>query len=275
MKVLVAQMSPYLGDVEKNLEKMIEIIEKAIEECRELVIFPELSLTGYLLEELVYDIGITEVPKKLLELSEKISIIFGAVEVGEDFYTYNTAYYLEDGEVKHKHRKVYLPTYGMFYEGRYFKRGDSIRAFDTKFGSVGMLICEDAWHQPSHYVLAQDGAKYIFVLTSSPARVSERGLTIAKSWEAILKASALCNGVYVVMANRTGVEDGITFWGGSMIFGADGNELKRGEYFKEEYISLELPISEVRKARFLSPNGKDENNSLVLKEIKRIKNEKN
>ena len=274
MKVLIAQMSSYLGNTEKNLRKMIGIIEKAIESKNELVIFPELSLTGYLLEELVYEVGIKKVPNELLELSKKISIIFGAVEYGEDFYTYNTAYYLEDGEVKYKHRKVYLPTYGMFSEGRYFKKGNKIQAFETKFGKIGMLICEDAWHQPSHYILSQDGAKYIFVLTCSPTRVSGETVTISDGWNAILQASALCNNVYTIMANRVGVEDGVTYWGGSAVFSPDGNRIKSGKYFEEEEIEINLPLSAVRRVRALSPNAKDENNDLILREIKRVKYEK-
>jgi predicted amidohydrolase len=274
MKILIAQMSSYLGNVEKNLKKMVEIIESAIEAEKELVIFPELSLTGYLLEELVYEVAIEKVPNELLELSKKISIIFGAVEYGEDFYTYNTAYYLENGEVKHKHRKIYLPTYGMFAEGRYFKKGNKIQAFETKFGKIGMLICEDAWHQPSHYILAQDGAKYIFVLTCSPTRVSGEKVTISDGWNAILQSSALCNSIYTVMANRVGVEDGVTYWGGSVAFGPDGSKIKSGKYFEEQLLKVNLPMATIRRTRALSPNTKDENNELVLREIKRIKYEK-
>lgn len=270
MKVLIAQMKPYLGNVEKNLEKMISIIERAVEEGKELIVFPELCLTGYLLEELVYEVGIKEIPEKLLELSRKISIIFGAVENGEDMYTYNTAYYLEDGELKHKHRKVYLPTYGMFYEGRYFKAGDRFRAFNTKFGRVGMMICEDAWHQTSHFILAQDGANYIFVLTSSPARISGSELSISQNWESILRAAAVSNSVYVAMANRAGVEDGVSFWGGSMGFAPNGDLLKKGEFFQESEMELDLPIGAVRRSRNLSPIGKNENIDLILKELKRI-----
>ena len=271
MKIVLAQMKPYLGAMEKNLEKMVQIIEEAKNMGGEIVLFPELSLTGYLLEEMVYDLALREIPEKLLELSKDISIIFGAVELGEDYYTYNTAYYLEDGVIKGKHRKVYLPTYGMFFEGRYFKKGNSIRAFETKYGKVGMLICEDAWHQSSHKILGSDGAKYIFVLTSSPARGIERDLAIGESWYSLLKASAICNTTFTIMCNRVGVEDGVTFWGGSIAYTPSGKELTRLELFKEQLILIDAKEEEIRRARFLSPIQKDENLDLVIRELTRVR----
>ncbi|MBC2856103.1 nitrilase [Cetobacterium sp. 2A] len=270
MKVYLAQMKPHLGVVEKNIDEMVKFIERAIEDSAELVLFPELCLTGYLLEDLVYDLASSKIPKELLELSKKVSIIFGGVELSNDFYVYNTAYYLENGELKGKHRKVYLPTYGMFDEGRYFKSGDSIKAFDTKFGKIGMLICEDAWHQSSHQILAQDGANYIFVLTSSPARVVRENLEIAHSWDSILKSSAICNSVYVAMCNRVGVEDGCSFWGGSSVFEPSGKQLLKMNYFSEDMKLVDLKVDAVKRARFSSPVARNEKLDLILREFNRI-----
>lgn len=271
MKVFLAQMKPHLGAVEKNLKKMVEIVERAISEKSDLVIFPELSLTGYLLEEMTYDLATDAIPEELLKLSENISIIYGGIELGEDLYTYNTAYYLEDGFLKHKHRKVYLPTYGMFDEGRYFAGGDKIRAFDTKFGRVGMLICEDAWHQSSHVILAEDSANYIFVLTSSPTRGMMDNLGIAEDWYTILKNSAMCNTLFITMCNRVGVEDGVNFWGGSTAFSPAGDQIEKLEYFQEEFKIVELKKQEIRRARFASPMGKANSLDLVTRELERIK----
>ncbi|MGL4687169.1 MAG: nitrilase-related carbon-nitrogen hydrolase, partial [Fusobacteriaceae bacterium] len=106
MKLCLAQMKPHLGDVEKNLLKMIELIKESIEKKVDIIVFPELALTGYLLEDLIGHVAIKEVPEELLDLSEEISIIFGAVELGNDGYIYNSAYYLENGEMLFKHRKV-------------------------------------------------------------------------------------------------------------------------------------------------------------------------
>ncbi|MGL4534020.1 MAG: nitrilase-related carbon-nitrogen hydrolase, partial [Fusobacteriaceae bacterium] len=259
--------------IEKNLIKMSEIIEKAIIEKAEIVVFPELSLTGYLLEDLVGEVYIQNVPEKLLKLSEKIAIIFGAIELGKDNYTYNTAYYLEDGEVKGKHRKVYLPTYGLFDEGRYVKPGNKIRAFDTKFGKFGILICEDAWHQSSGFILSQDGAEKIFILVNSPARGFGKKLEIEKEWNSLIHSIAITNVVNVIMCNRVGVEDGVSYWGGSTIISPSGKMIYKEELFKEKEMLVEIDESEIRRARLKSPVGKNENLSIVISELKRIEKE--
>ena len=139
MKAAIAQIKPTLGNLGKNLEIMLKKIDEAKEKGMEVIVFPELALSGYLLEEMVYDVCV-DIPQELLEASKEISVLFGGVEKGPDNYIYNSAFYLEDGKLLHTHRKVYLPTYGMFFEGRYFREGDRFRAFDTKHGRLGVLI---------------------------------------------------------------------------------------------------------------------------------------
>ena len=271
MNIFLAQMKPTLGNVERNLKKIVEITEKEIEKNTEIIIFPELSLTGYLLEEMVYDVAIEKVPEVLLELSKKISIVFGAVELGEDLYHYNTAFYLEDGDIKHKHRKIYLPTYGLFDEGRYFKEGDKVRAFDTKFGRVGMLICEDIFHQSNPYILCQDGAQVIFVIANSPTRLMSKGLEIEKIWESICKTTAISNSCFVIAVNRVGIEDGVNFWGGSFAVSPFGDILEKLEQFEEDGKNLAIDKKEIVKVRFASGSCKNEKIDLVLNELQRIK----
>lgn len=270
MKVFLAQTKPFLGNVEKNLEIMVKILEEQIDQGNDVVIFPELSLTGYLLEEMVYDVAIKSVPEILLELSKRISIVFGAVELGEDLYHYNTAFYLEDGDLKHKHRKIYLPTYGLFDEGRYFKEGGEIKAFDTKFGRVGMLICEDIFHQSTPFILGQDGAHYIFVIANSPLRISDQGILIENDWKALCKSSSISNGVYTIMANRVGVEDGVSFWGGSLVVSPSGEVIKQLKLCEEDGDVVKIDEKEIIKVRFASGSCKNEKIDLVLKELKRI-----
>lgn len=274
MRVFLAQTKPTLGNVEKNLNQMTTIIKDQIGKS-DIVVFPELSLTGYLLEEMVFDVAIESVPKELLELSKKISIIFGAVELGKDMFHYNSAFYLEDGEIKHIHRKVYPPTYGLFDERRYFKAGERIEAFNTKFGRVGILICEDAFHQSSTYVLGQDGAEVVFMIANSPARLSSKGLGIKDGWDAICSSAALTNNYYIVRVNRVGIEDGVNFWGGSAVFSPSGEKLIELQEFEESWGKVELNRKNIIKERFSSSSIKDENVDLVLKELKRIKRIKN
>lgn len=274
MKVYIGQIKPTLGNVEKNLNMMLETVDRAIEEKSDIVIFPELSLTGYSLEELVFDVAIKEVPSVLLEKSKEISIVFGAVELGEEDYPYNTAYYLEGGKVLHRHRKVYLPDYGPYYEGRYFMAGDKVRAFDTKFGRMGILVCEDVWHQSTQYLLAQDGAKYVFVLFNSPAIVGKRKEQLSEGWKTILKTNSMLNGVYTVGVNRVGVEDGTTFFGNSFVVDPNGNIVAEGKYLAEDGFACELDEAVIRRARFKAPMFKAENLNLTKKEIERIENKR-
>lgn len=274
MKVYIGQIKPTLGNMEKNLNMMLEEIEKAIGEKSDIVVFPELSLTGYSLRDIVFDVAIKEVPTVLLEKSKEISIIFGAVELGEEEYPYNTAYYLEDGKVLHKHRKVYLPDYGIFYEGRYFMAGDKVRAFDTKFGRIGILVCEDIWHQSAQYVLAQDGAKYVFVPFNSPATIGKTKEAISENWKNICKVNSLLNGVYTIAVNRAGVEDGISFFGNSFVVAPEGEVVEEGKYLSEDSFVCELEEAEIRRARFKAPMFKAENLNLTKKEIERIEKKK-
>jgi predicted amidohydrolase len=274
MKLAVAQMKPTLGNVEKNIEIMKERILTAINEGRELIVFPELALSGYLLEEMVFDVCVN-VPEELIELSKKISILFGGVEKGKDNYIYNSAFYLEDGEVKHIHRKVYLPTYGMFFEARYFKSGDRFRAFDTKFGRIGILICEDAWHQSSSYILSQDGADYIFCLMNNPARgFEDEGHYASKEWKAIGYLTSSMTGSYFIMANRVGCEDGVIFGGESQIVSPLGTVVAKAPCLKEHLLMADLSERDIRKARFAAPILKTENLDLTLRELQRIREEK-
>jgi predicted amidohydrolase len=139
--IAMAQIATHLGDVDANLALHLELIEQAKSQRAELVVFPELSLTGY-----------------------------GFVEAETRHRFYIAAAYLSNGKVLHIHRKVYLPTYGLFDEGRFFAWGDQVRAFDSRFGRIGMLICEDFWHASPPYLLWLDGAEIMFLISASPGR---------------------------------------------------------------------------------------------------------
>ena len=275
IKVNIAQIKPTLGNVNKNLEIMIKNIEKAISENADLVVFPELSLTGYLVKDMVPNVAIKRntVPKELLELSKKISIIFGAVEEDEDFRFYNSAFYLEDGELKHVHKKVYLPTYGLFDEFRYFSKGDKFRAFDTKFGRFGILICEDAFHPSSSYILNEDGCQYMFMLANSPSRGGQgdkpSNLII---WETLAKTYSSLYGMYIVFSHRVGYEDGVNFAGQSKVFSPSGEIKMQLSLFEEDFQSIVLDRAEIRRARIYTPTNKNEDIYLTIRELERIAN---
>jgi predicted amidohydrolase len=278
-KVWLAQVAPALGDVKKNLDLHLRKVEEARREKVELLVFPELSLSGYLLKDLVPDVSLRlDSPEvaSLMRASKEVAIVAGLVEEAEDHRFFNSALFLQGGDIKHLHRKVYLPTYGMFEEMRYFAWGDTIRAFDSIFGRMALLICEDLWHPSLPYLAAMDGATTLITLHNSPVRgVTPEGrpanLSLA---EDICRLTAALFGVYVLSVNRVGCEDGVTFSGGSLAVGPDGRVEARAKLLEEELLSCEMDESAVRRARIAFPLLRDEKIEIALKELHRIKDER-
>ncbi len=175
LNLALAQICTKLGRVEDNLEKHLATIKEAKANGADLLVFPELSLTGYVLQDLVPVVAHRPtaddpVFRPLLEASQTIDLVVGFVEEDQRNRFFIASAYLSRGEVVHVHHKVYLPTYGLFDEGRFFAWGDSVRAFDTRFGRVGMLICEDFWHASPPYLLWLDGADLFLFISASPGR---------------------------------------------------------------------------------------------------------
>lgn len=277
-KVALAQVYPRLGDLDWNFELFCNKIREAIAAKAQLVVFPELGLTGYFLRDMVSNVALKKSSKQLkefLSLSKKISICLGFVEETEKVEFYNSSLYIEGGEIVHIHRKVYLPTYGMFDEQRYFSRGNAIRSFKTKFGKIAILICEDLWHPTSVQIAVQDGANMILALSSSPGRGvgAPEKLYSTQMWEEMIRFYSALYGIHIVYVNRAGVEEGINFWGGSEVVNPKGEVLAKAPYFDESLLITELDDGQVRRSRLMSPILKDENIDLVLYELARIRSE--
>lgn len=275
---VLAQIKPKLGCVADNLALIEERIEQAKAAKADLIIFPELALTGYFLKDLVPEVARRlDSPEivRLLELSRGISIAVGFVEETSDYRFFNSALYLEDGAIKHLHRKVYLPTYGLFDEQRYLARGERFRAFDTKFGRMGLLICEDMWHLSSSYILAMDGAATLLCLSSSPGRgVEGEFLASAASWQKLTATTALFLNCRVLYCNRVGYEDGVNFWGGSEYIAPSGESITRARLLEEDSVSARLEEGALRRERIFSPMLRDENLFVTLQELRRIERER-
>jgi predicted amidohydrolase len=279
VRVALAQLAPKLGDVQSNLEVHEEAVRLARREKAGIVVFPELSLTGYLLQDQVQDVAITQRSprfKKLLRLSLAIDLIAGFVEESAGHRFHNATAYLSRGRVVHVHRKVYLPTYGMFEEGRDFAAGELIRAFETKHGRAGMLICEDAWHPSAAWILAQDGAEVLFTLSSGPTRGAKpgRGITSVRVWHDLLRATAQFQTSFVVYVNRVGYEDGLNFGGGSIALDPFGRTLAALPALGTGLTVAELDGEVLRRARAAYPLLRDENIELVHREVSRIRRER-
>lgn len=275
---VLAQIKPKLGCVADNLALIEERIKQAAAARADLIVFPELAVTGYFLKDLVPEVALRlDSPQvgRLAELSRDISIAIGLVEVTDDYRFYNTALYLENGAIRHVHRKVYLPTYGLFDEQRYMARGERFRAFDTRFGRMGMLICEDMWHLSASYILAMDGAATLICLSSSPGRgVEEESLGSAAAWQKLTSTTAMFLNCRVLYCNRVGYEDGVNFWGGSELIAPSGQSQARGVMFQEDMVTGLLAEGELRRERIFSPMLRDENLFVTMQELRRIELER-
>ncbi len=260
LNLALAQINTRLGDVEANLAKHLDTIKQAKAEKTDLLVFPELSLTGYVLQDLVASVAHKPTEddpafKHLLAASRDLDLVIGFVDEDSRHRFYIASAYLSGGKLVHVHHKIYLPTYGLFDEGRFFAWGDSIRAFDTRFGRIGMLICEDFWHASPPYLLWLDGADIMLFSSASPGRGlnDHEKLESARWVERVNKAYASMFTSFVAHANRVGYEDGLHFWGGATVFDPNGEELAHGPYNEEAVTFAQLDLNQLRRARAPAP----------------------
>ncbi len=283
LKLGLAQVNTCLGNVEKNLGKHLDYIQKALAQQVELLVFPELSLTGYVLQDLVPLVARQASPNdpilaELLRASQGLDLVVGFVEEDQRSRFYISSAYLSKEQIVHIHRKVYLPTYGLFDEGRFFAWGDNIQAFDTRFGRFGMLICEDFWHSAPPYLLWLDGTDIFIFTSASPGRGlgSEPKLATSRWVETINQAYAGLFTSFIIHCNRCGFEDGLHFWGGSTVFNPDGELLCQAPYHEEGLCVAEIDLAQLHRSRARLPLLRDERTALVQRELNRIlRDEKN
>jgi NAD+ synthase (glutamine-hydrolysing) len=277
LNLALAQINTKLGDVKTNLDQHLALAKQAWQDGIDLMVFPELSLTGYVLQDLVPAVACRPHPddptfKPLLAASRDLDLVVGFVDEDSRHRFYIASAYLSQGEVIHVHHKAYLPTYGLFDEGRFFAPGDSIRAFDTRFGRVGMLICEDFWHASPPYLLWLDGADLLLLSSASPGRGLNSGPTLDSSaWvEHINRAYASLFTIFVAHSNRAGFEDGLNYWGGSTVFDPNGNLLVHAPYFEETITRTVIDLNQLHRTRARLPLLRDERPELVQRELERI-----
>ena len=275
-KLRIAQIDCTLANFDENLTRHCALIEQAIKEGADAIAFPELSLTGSNVQDAAQDIAMhIEDPRfgPLRELSRKICIICGGIELSDDYGVYNAAFMFEEGAGQSIHRKIYLPTYGMFEELRYFSAGQQIKAVNSKkLGRIGVAICEDFWHVSLPYLLAHQGAKLLFVLMSSPLRMSpgSGNPPIVTQWQTIATTYAFLFSTYVACVNRVGNEDSFTYWGNSSLTGPDGTLLCAAPLFQPQTMDAVLDFAEVKRARLNSSHFLDEDLRLIGAELNDI-----
>ncbi len=275
--IALAQINTQLGNVAANLEKHLQYVDQARSLGADLLVFPELSLTGYALQDLVYTVARRpsrddEIFGPLLKASKHLDILVGFVDEDRRHRFFISGAYLSQGEVVHVHHKVYLPTYALFDEGRFFAWGDTIQAFDTPMGRVGIAICEDFWHASPPYLLWLDGADLLIFTSASPGRGISRDdkLESARWVEHINQAYASLFTCFVAHSNRVGFEDGLHFWGGSTVFDPNGELVVKGPYYEEALVTTEIDLNQLHRTRARLPLLRDERTALVQREMERI-----
>jgi predicted amidohydrolase len=278
MRVVLAQTAPRLGNIKKNLELHLQAIEKARKEKADLIVFPELSLTGYKLRDLVETVAAdpdrSKEIRELKRLSKDIALVFGFVEEreAEKGLFYNSAAFCAKGKILHVHRKVFLPTFGLFEELRFFAPGRNFRTFETPWGKMGLMICRDFLHYNASYLLYAGGAETMIVISAAPGRglSGNKGFASSRMWELMGEAMGRFSQAFVLYSNRVGLEDGVAFAGGSFIFNPMGQRLAQAAYFHPELLVRELDMNEVRKARKNWPFKRDDKPEVTLEALQRI-----
>lgn len=243
----------------------------------DLVVFPELALTGYVSGSAAQELALPLDSPPLALPSGAPAVALGLIERGRDELVYNAAVVVAGGEIVARHRKVYLPTYGIFDEGRSFGRGRRpLRPFQLGHWRAGLLVCEDLWHPALPYLLALMEIDLLVVPAAAPGRGVPTDPDLhplygsAARWDLIARSTALLHGIYVIVANRTGTQDGHDFAGGSIIVDPAGDVIARAPQGKEATLRATLDRTAVREARSDFSHLRDEDPAFTARELARI-----
>ncbi|MBU0721236.1 nitrilase [bacterium] len=241
MRVTLVQSAPKLNRT--NLSDVCETI-KELTDKSDLIVFPELALNGYLLQDKLYeDAWNLDELDELCALSRHVDIVIGGAIKDKGVFR-NAALYFSHGKLLSQHNKVHLPNYGMFEEARYFTKGDVFESFYTPSRrKISMLVCEDLWHKSVHEDLVKENPDLIIALVASPARgFSDDGLEIEKQWYSIIKTVARECRAKLIFVNRVGFEDGLGFWGGSCIVDENAHILHKLPRYETMIKTYEIMI---------------------------------
>jgi predicted amidohydrolase len=275
LRLAVVQTAPVLREPDRNARV---IAEHAREAAADIVLTPELSLTGYDVGDAVHHLarevgaGRSFGEPRLREVPGYI--VAGCIEAAPRG-PFNTAVVLHGGRIHFSHRKLYLPTYGMFDESRWFGRGSSLDVWTSPHGwRIGIVVCEDFWHPGLIYALASRGIDALLVQAAAPGRGAWEGgshgrFASADVWERIARTTAELYGIYVALCNRTGVEGAVTFAGGSLVAGPDGGVLARAGDRGEEVLSVELSRAALQRSHRPYAHARDDDARLVMRELRR------
>ncbi|MPZ80897.1 MAG: amidohydrolase [Actinophytocola sp.] len=274
MRVALAQTDCVLGDFEANLETARAAIKQAAAQDADLVIFPELNLHGYTLGALDEDVSVAADDRRVTELSEiGPDILVGLYEDG-DLRRYNSAVYVSGGRVVHVHRKLFLPTYLTWEERKHFTPGQAMRAFDTRFGRMAVLVCNDFWQPVLPWLAVQDGA-YALLTPTNSVSTTPRGTMLdnVDYWQDLLRHVARMQQTWVGFVNRVGEERGATFWGGSRLIDPLGSIVAQAPMGEPAVLVADIDLTKARWVRRTLPLISEARLGLVQREVKRLVDE--
>lgn len=274
MRVALVQMQPELGDLEGNLASAGRLITRAQEGDAELVVFPELCLTGYAVGRVDDDLALPADHPSLLALaaaSGDAGLLLGFQE-DSGRSSHNSAAYYEGGLVRHVHRKLYLPTYGIFDERKHFSPGSAMRAFTTRWGRMATLICNDAWQPQLPFLAVHDGAQVLLVPTNSAQSLFPQHYDSESYWRDLTRFYGRMYQSYVVFVNRVGSEEDLHFWGGSHVVDPWGEVIGEAED-GETVLLVDIDFGQVRRRRREVPLVREARLALLEREIHRLVDE--
>lgn len=254
MRIALAQINTILGAVTENIKKIEKYVNNANEDHCDLIVFPELALSGYSLRDIVKDAGVSidsAIFNNIKEKSKNIDIVLG-YDQDDNGYFYNSALYFSKGDIVHNYKKVHLPDYGMFEESRYFRNGESIDAVDTANGRVSMLICEDMFHLSAQNYVDKLETDILIILSASPFWADNNKIK-PEIWKTMCVNFARLSSNFVLFSNRVGFEDGVGFFGNSLCVNPSGSIIKEAGLFKEEMIVADIDLKENRRAKEIMP----------------------
>lgn len=277
MRISLAQLDAVLGDIDANAERAERAVKAALEDGADLVVFPELSLTGYSVGKVDADLSMRSDDPRIEELARaagQAGVLVGFVDAGAPGpHTYNSMAYYQAGRLVHVHRKLYLPQYAPFEERNHFTPGPALRAFDAaRHTRMAVLLCNDAWQPPLAFIATQDGAQVLLVPATSAQSVFPDRYDSHEYWHDITRFYGRMFQLFVVFVNRTGSEGDLRFWGGSHVVDPWGNMVASAGA-DEQVLTVEIDLSDVRRRRRQVPLVKEARLGLIQREIRRLVDE--
>lgn len=272
MRIGLGQIDSVLGKVDDNIQTMLRFIEQARAQRVDLLVFPELSVTGYWLGHVEQDLSLgLDDPRlqALISAAGDMAVVFGFHE-DAGLRTFNSAAFVQSRSVVHVHRKLYLPNYGPFEERKWFSPGQAMRGFRTRLGTMATLICNDAWQPVLPFLAVQDGAEVLIVPTNSSEKPTSDGVDNSAYWHDITRFYARIYQTFVIFVNRVGQENNLSYWGQSHVMDPAAQMLVQASSFEQELVMVDIDLKEITRWRRRAPLVREARLAMLEREFTRL-----